>query len=178
MSFLNIFFLGLFFENIFVWHAMGLGIIVLFSYTLKEAFWVGLRFIVFLLIQTFFIIILKPYFDFPGKELFLLVMLIGIEVLLSSLIDYLLPNSYIENTIYGFVKRGDAILPLAFSTIITKSFSPAHLFSYALGLGLGFMLVLMMVAAIAVMFHFHRLPLRYTYGIKLFLLGIISIISY
>ncbi len=178
MSFLSIFFSGIFFENIFVWHAIGLGTIVLFTYTLSESFWVGLRIILFLLMQTIIMIILKPWFTFPGKELFLLIVLIGFEVILSIIVGFLLPKSRLEESVVGFIRRGDAILPLICSVIIGKNFGAMNSIVYSLGLGIGFMLVLCTITAISINFNFHRLNAKHTYALKLFILGLLSMISY
>ncbi len=178
MSLLSIFVSGMFFENIFVWHAVGLGVIVLFSYTLMESFWVSLRVITFLLIQTLIMIVLRPWFDFPGKELFLLIILIGFEVILSVIIGFLLPASRLEDSVTGFIRRGDAILPLVFSVIIAKNFDGMDSIVYSLGLGIGFMVVLCTITAISINFNFHRLNPKHTCALKLFILGILSMISY
>ena len=178
MSLVSIFVSGIFFENIFVWHAVGLGVIVLFSYTLRESFWVGLRVITFLLVQTIIMIALRPWFDFPGKELFLLIILIGFEVILSVIIGFLLPESRLEDSVVGFIRRGDAILPLVFSVIIAKDFNAMDSITYSLGLGLGFMIILCTITAISINFNFHRLNPKHACALKLFILGILSMISY
>ena len=178
MSLMDILVSGIFFENIFVWHAVGLGVIVLFTYTLSESFWVGLRLITFILIQTVIMINLRPFFNFPGKELFLLIVLIGFEVILSVIIGFLLPKSRLEDSVVGFIRRGDAILPLVFSVIIAKNFNAVDSVVYSLGIGLGFMAVLCTITAISISFNFHRLNPKHTYALKLFILGILSMISY
>ena len=178
MNLLSVFVSGIFFENIFVWHAVGLGVVVLFSYTLSESFWVGLRVIAFVLIQTLIMIAIRPFFDFPGKELFLLIVLIGFEVILSVIIGFLLPESRLEDSVVGFIRRGDAILPLVFSVIIAKDFNAMDSIVYSLGIGVGFMLVLCTITAISINFNFHRLNPKHTCALKLFILGILSMISY
>ncbi|MGL5956336.1 MAG: Rnf-Nqr domain containing protein [Brevinema sp.] len=178
MSLWDIFFSGLYFENIFIWHAVGLGMIILFSYNLEEAIWVGIRFTVFLLIQSIILILIRPWFDFPGKELFLLITLIGFEMLMSIVIDLLFPFSHLEDSVSGFIRRGDAILPLALATIIAKDYNAVQTIVYSGGIGLGFALILGMITAISINFNFHRLHPRHTYALKLVLLGILSIISY
>ncbi|MGL4676707.1 MAG: Rnf-Nqr domain containing protein [Brevinema sp.] len=178
MSLLDIFFSGLYFENIFIWHAVGLGMIILFSYNLEEAKWVSIRFIIFLLIQSIILIAIRPWFNLPGKELFLLIILIGAEMLVSIAMDLLIPLSHLENSVSGFIRRGDAILPLALATIIAKQYNPIETMVYSMGLGLGFTLILGIITAISVNFNFYRLHPRHTYALKLVILGLLSIISY
>lgn len=178
MNLWEIFFSALFFENLFVWNAIGLGGLVLFSYTLSESVWVSIRFIIFLLLQTIIMILIRPFFDFPGKELFLLITLIGIEVILSIIIDIFLPLSHLDDGIGGFVRRGDAILPMVFSTIIIKKYPPVESIVFSLGTGLGFAIVLMMITAISIRFNFYRLHSRHMYALKLVILGVLALVCY
>ncbi len=178
MNLIDIFALGLYFENIFVWHAVGLGMIILFSYTMEEYCWVIVRFFIFLMIQVGLLLALRPLFDVPGKELFLLLVLIGCEAIVSVPMDILLKPSTLSDPITGFIRRGDAILPLVLSSIIAKNFDPAGTVVYSIGIALGFAGVLGVVTAISIKFNFNRLHPRHTYALKLILLGIFSIISY
>lgn len=178
MSLLDIFFSGIFFENIFVWHAIGLGMIILFSYTLDEVIWVNARFMLFLLIQTILLLIIRPWFSGDGKELLLLLTLISTEILLSVVVDIILPKSHLENELTGFIRRGDALLPLALSAVINKQSPDSETFVYSLGLGVGFVFILSTITMISIKFNFHRLHTRHQYALKLIILGIFSFISY
>ncbi len=178
MSLIGIFFSGLYFENIFIWHTIGLGTIVLFNYTLSEAFWVSIRFVFFLLLQTAILVLIRPWFDMVGRELFLLITLIGCEMILSIFMDMFLPKSHLEDTMIGFIRRGDSILPLVLSVIIAKQYPPTETIVYSAGLGLGFVIVLCAITAISINFNFNRLHPRHCFALKLIILGIISIISY
>ncbi|MGL4561864.1 MAG: hypothetical protein ACRCV0_06230 [Brevinema sp.] len=169
---------GAVFYNIFTFHAVGLGVIILFSYTLKESLWVSLRFASFLMIQTIIMLIVYPYFNFPSRDVFILLFLIGTELIVSVLMDFLFPQSVLENGVRGFTKRGDAILPMVLATIIAQNHDPSKVLPYALGVGFGFAMILIGMTAISMKFSFHRFSNSKVYIYKFFILGILAMIFY
>ncbi|MGL4394833.1 MAG: hypothetical protein ACRCS8_06385 [Brevinema sp.] len=162
--------------NLLTYHAIGLGMIVLFKYTFQESLWVSLRFSLFLMVQTIVMLLVSPFFNTPSKEIFILLFLIGSELMIATVIDRLLPESVLENGVRGFSKRGDAILPIALATILTYNFQPLEAISYAFGAGLGFSAVLIGMSAVAIKFSFHRFSESQTFIFKFFIIGVLAMI--
>ncbi|MGL4367430.1 MAG: Rnf-Nqr domain containing protein [Brevinemataceae bacterium] len=173
---LQVFLTGLVAENLVTYYAVGLAVIVLFSYTFSESVWVGIRIILFVFVQTIILLLIRSWFQLPGKSLFLITFLIGTEVLFGGFFDALLPWSRIEEGLVGFIKRGDVLLPMIMSTIISKKYNVLDTFAYSFGLSIGFMLVLVVVSAIGEKYSFHRFPPTRIYSLRLFVVGIIAML--
>jgi len=176
MSLFIIFIDTLFVDNLITWHAVGLGMIVLFSYTIKEAILVSFRFILFILVQIMIMLAIRPFFDFPGKEIFMLIFLIGTEVILGPIFDFIVPESHLEHGLIGFIRRGDAILPMVLAIIMEKRYPYDETFAYGMGLGIGFIIILLIITAISIKFSFNRYSFSKAYTYKLLILGILSLI--
>lgn len=176
MSLFTIFIHALFEGNLVTWNAVGLGMIVLFSYTMKEAIMISFRLIFFILLQIIIMLSIRSFFNFPGKEIFLVIFLIGTEVLLGPIFDFLIPESHLEQGLTGFIRRGDAILPLVLAIIISQRYNNTQSLVYGLGLGMGFIFVLLIITAISEKFSFSRLRIPKTYVLKLLILGILLLI--
>ncbi|MGL4388112.1 MAG: Rnf-Nqr domain containing protein [Brevinema sp.] len=173
---IEVFMEGAMFYNLLTFHAIGLGMFILFSYTLKESLWVSLRFTLFLMIQTLIMLIVTPYFNTPSKEIFILLFLLSTELMVSILMDRLLPKSIIKSGVRGFTKRGDAIIPIVLATIMTYRFNPVETVVYSLGAGIGFSIILIGMSAIAIKFSFHRFSESQVYIYKFFILGVLAMI--
>ena len=108
----------------------------------------------------------------------LLLALIGTEIIFSVFIDMLLPASHLGDSVSGFIRRGDAILPMVFATIIAKHYNPIESIVFSLGLVGGFIIILLLITSISIKFHFDRLHHRHTYVLKLMILGVMSLACY
>lgn len=177
MDYFRIFFSAFFFENICSWHAIGLAIVILFSYSLFELFWMSLRIFFLVFFQSVLVVVFRPIFDFPGWELFLLPFLIGTMLLLSLFVDFVMPESKLGDTPLDFLKRGDLVVPMICALLIEKSYSPIETMVYGIGIVFGLIVLLLALTTMSIKFSFHRLKQQHIYMIKLFVLAILSLIN-